>query len=158
VAVNTVIILISFSLCVYWFRYLCLLILRDRGGRNHARQIASANHLVFLRARALLADRDDFSDAAASVEVMPHTLAKLERSLDHDYKVVTYLLNNTAESCLFRPAEQVVLWIDFHLMRVCYRVFRGVSRRMAKDAVLEMALIVGYLAKSAGEQVVARKA
>jgi hypothetical protein len=160
--VNVIIVAVSFALFLYWFRYMCLMILRDRGGRNYAGQIASANHLMFLRAKALLAEEEDFaatsqgSQAVSAQVVQSQTLDSLEQSLDRDYRVVTYLLNNAAEYCWFRPAEQFVLTLDFHLMRVCYRMLRGVSHRLAKSAVLEMARIVGYLAQSAGERLVVR--
>ena len=161
--VNIIIVAISLAVFVYWFRYMCLMILRDRGGRNYAGQIASANHLVFLRAKALLAEDDDIAEtgkdaqAAASRQVLEsQTLDSLEQSLDRDYRVVTYLLHNAVEYSWFRPIEQFVLTLDFHLMRFCYRMLRGISHRLAKSAVLEMARIIGYLAQSAGERLVAR--
>ena len=155
--VNAIIIVSSFAMFLYCFRYMCLTILRDRGGRNYAGQIASANHLMFPRAKALLAD-DDGSDAAADhAEILPvDSLDRLERSLDRDYRVVTYLLNNAAEYSWFQPAAQFILTLDFHLMRICYRMLRNVSPRLAKNPVLEMALIVGHLAQSAGERLVIR--
>jgi hypothetical protein len=159
---NVIIVVISLALFVYWFRYMCIMILRDRGGRNYAGQIASANHLMFLRAKALLADDDGIAEVgkdtqAISAQVLQaQALDRLEQSLDRDYRVVTYLLHNAAEYCRFRPVEQFVLTLDFHLMRICYRMLRGISHRLAKSAVLEMARIVGHLAQSAGERLVTR--
>lgn len=152
--VSAIVIVSLVTLFLYCFHSMCRMILRDRGGRNYAGRIASANHLMFLRAKALLADDDiDVTDEHA---LPPQSLDGLEQSLDRDYKVVTYLLDNAAEYCLFRPVEEFVLTLDFHLMRICYRLVRGVSHRLAKSAVLEMALIVGYLAQSAGERLVVR--
>ena len=155
--VNAIIIVSSFAVFLYCFHYMCVLILRDRGGRNYAGQIASANHLMFPRAKALLADDDQGDAAPDHAEILPlDSLDRLEQSLDRDYRVVTYLLNNAAEYCWFRPAEQFILTLDFHLMRICYRMLRNVSLRLAKNPVLEMARIVGHLAQSAGERLVIR--
>jgi hypothetical protein len=114
---------------------------------------------MFLRAKALLdshGQEADFDPRRSDVE--PQTLDILAQSLDRDYRVMTYLLRNAAEQCRFQAVEYFVLMVDFHLMRTGYRTLRGFSPRMAKNALLEMALIVRYLAQSAGEQLIARKA
>jgi hypothetical protein len=159
VAVNALITLFSLGLFIYWFRYMCLLIVRDRGGRNYAGQVAAANQMMFIRAKALLADPDEPVGVDAVADGMkPNTLDTLEQSLDRDFRVVSYLLRNAAECCKVRYVEQFVLMLDFHLMRGCYRLLRRISRPLAKTALLDMALIVGHLAQSAGENLVARRA
>jgi hypothetical protein len=155
VAVNTVITLVSLSLFIFWFRYMCLLILRERGGRNYAGEVATANHLVFMRAKTLLADEAEVDDAQP---MSVTTLDTLEHSLDRDFRVVTYLLRNASDHCRVRAIEQFVLMLDFYLMRGCYRALRDVSRPTAKGALLEMTLIVSYLAQSAGQNSIARRA
>ena len=156
--VTTLIVLISFGLFLYWFRYLCLLILRDSGAQNYEKQVASANHLIFPRAKAMLGDRQGRCWAYAVAEPLAtQTLDTLEASLDRDYRVVTYLLHNTAAYLDLGP-RRFVLTVDFHLMRLCYRVLRGVSRQMSKRIVFEMAVIVGHLAQYAGERLVERRA
>jgi hypothetical protein len=153
--VTTFIILISIGLLLYWFRYLCLLILEDTRGRNYEKQVASANQLVFPQAKALLGDRP-WAPAVAE-PMAAQTLDSLEASLDRDYRVVTYILHNTAAYLDLRP-RRFVLTLDFHLMRLFYRVVRGISSHMATRAVLEMAVIVGRLAQYAGERLVERRA
>jgi hypothetical protein len=158
VVTTTLIIVISVGLLLYWFRYLCLLILRDNGRRNYENQVASANHLLFPRAKALLRDRHDPVGAHNAIEPLAaQTLDTIQASLDRDYRVVTYLLQNTAAYVDMRP-QRFVLTLDFHLMRLCYRVLRGISRDLAKGVVLEMAVIVGHLAQYAGERLVERRA
>jgi hypothetical protein len=147
---------VTFALFLYWFRYMCLLILRNQGGRNYAGQVASANHLMFMRAQALL-DDEDRGETANGGGSPALSLDRIEEYLDRDYRVLTYLLRNAAEYCGFRP-ERMVLTVDFLLMRVCYRVLRGVSTHLARRVVLEMALIVNHLARYAGEVLVDRKA
>jgi hypothetical protein len=130
-----------------------MLILRDRGGRRYARQVASANQLMFLRAEALLADGVGDEIPTPGDEAI--RLNILEKSLDRDYRVIAYLLHNAAECRWFQTFEHFVLTLDFQLMRVSYRAFRGLAPRLAKNAVLEMAAIVEAMAQSAGERLVA---
>ena len=89
--------------------------------------------------------------------VMARQLRRTLITLDRDYRVVTYLLHNTAAYLDLGP-RRFVLTVDFHLMRLCYRVLRGVSRQMSKRIVFEMAVIVGHLAQYAGERLVERRA
>ena len=156
--VNVVIISISLALFLYWFRYMCIIILRDRGGRNYAGRIANANHLDFPRAEELLS-YDESGDLLESREpIRRETLDRLEEALDRDYRVINYLLQNAAEYCRYRSFEQIVLSLDFYLMRFCYRLYRPLSAQMARSTVLEMVHIVRHLAQSAGERLVTRKA
>jgi hypothetical protein len=158
--VNGIVIIVSLVLFVYWFRYTCLLILRDRAGRNYAGEFATANHLIFLRAKAILVDDGDLTAGGGRSVVRSRSafqaLDKLEQSLDRDYKVVTYLLHNADEYYWYQPVVRFLLTLDFHLMRMCYRLLRGISQRAAKHVLLEMAKIVAYLAQSAGERLTAR--
>ena len=154
--VNAIVIIVSLALFLYWFRYTCLLILRERAGRNYAGEFATANHMIFLRAKALLVDDGELTASENSRRSTFQKLDKLERSLDHDYKVVTYLLHNADEYNWYQPVVQFLLTLDFHLMRMCYRLLRGISQRAAKHVLLEMAKIVAYLAQSAGERLTVR--
>jgi hypothetical protein len=156
VAANTVTVVVTFAVFLGWVRYVCLQILRNHAGRNYAGQIASANHLMFMRAQAMLGGDDYRSETTTGEDIAAPSLDRIERSLDRDYRVLTYLIRNAAEYCGFRP-ERVVLTVDFHLMKVCYRILRGISTRMARSVVLEMALIVNHLARYAGEALVDRK-
>jgi hypothetical protein len=143
-------------LCLYWFRRACFIILRDRNGQNYAGRIATANHMVFLRAEALLGGAEDLSLWSRPEAIPAKTLDTLEQSLDRDYRVVMYLLRNSKEKHRAPEPRQLLLSLDFYLMRLFYRALRGISRRRARNAVLEMALIVGYLARSVGERLPGR--
>jgi uncharacterized protein with PhoU and TrkA domain len=109
---------------------------------------------MFLRAEALLSGGDDAlrHDAPAHEAL---TLDILAQFLDRDYRVIAYLLHNAAEYRWFQTFEQLVLSLDFQLMLASFRMFRGVSHRLARNAVLEMAAIVRSMAQSAGERLVA---
>ena len=109
---------------------------------------------MFLRAEALLTGGDEAIKHDTPAQEA-RTLDILAQSLDRDYRVIAYLLHNAAEYRWFQTLEQSVLALDFQLMRASFRMFRGVSHRLAKNAVLEMAAIVRSMAQSAGERLVA---
>jgi hypothetical protein len=144
VIASVLIIIVSGVLFVYWFRYTCLLILNTKTARDYAKDIAAANQLSFLEARATLAG------SVAKLE----KLDQVHESLDRDYELVTYLLDHAARySAVKDPIEHWILRFDFRLMTIGYRVTRGFSKRVARAALLEMTSIVGHLANSMGERV-----
>lgn len=149
---NLIIILVSFALFVYWFRYVCLLILQDRGAQPYAGRVASTNRLSFPEADRLLA-------TASALQLPAHasreSLDSLERSLDRDFQLVNYLLDNVRSRGGLRLFQQAVLSLDFHLMKICYRITRTISARIAKSALREMSLVIQHMAGRLGQQQIA---
>jgi hypothetical protein len=134
---------VSAVLFAYWFRYTCLLILSAQNSRSYARQVAAANKLSFLDVRTQL-----LQDEATSA------LDGLRRALDRDYRLLAYLLDHAATYNLNgRSIEERVLILDYYLMKGWYMLTRGVSRSLARKALLEMAAIVNHLANTMGERV-----
>ena len=130
--------LISFFavlLFTYWFRYTCILLLRNSGAEN--RQPSTDVRLDFAR----------FQDALNSAEGA--SLESLARVLDRDYKVLSYLLEH-APSLNRNPFERHVLAFDYRLMRIWYCVARTAAPAQAGGAVEEMASIVRFLAQRIG--------
>lgn len=138
------IIVVSLILFVYWFRYTCLLILSAQNSRNYAPQVANANQLSFIEVRSEL-----MQDAPLS------PLEKLQRSLDRDYRVLTYLLRHAATYNVTggRSIEERILMLDYQIMRGWYWLTRGFSASMARRALLEQASVVNHLANAMGERV-----
>jgi hypothetical protein len=136
------IITVSLILFVYWFRYTCLLILSAQNARNYAPQVATANQLSFIDVRSEL-----MQEAPAS------PLEKLHRSLDRDYRVLTYLLEHAA-ACTSggRSIEERILMLDYQIMRVWYWLTRGFSNALARRALLEQSSVVNHLANTMGER------
>jgi hypothetical protein len=158
VANGTLIALVAVWSFVRCIRYVCTKILKDTSGRHYAGQMASANHLMFMRTRALLAEGRDAEDGKPTIEALAGAaLDKLEQSLDREYRVVTYLLQNTTEFVEFRP-QRFMLMTYFLLLRLWYRVLRTFSRRKSRAVVLEMSSIVAHLAQYAGRRFVAHRA
>jgi hypothetical protein len=127
----------SLILLVYWFRYTCILLLRNAGTENL--QPAKDLRLNFQNLQDALND-----GSGASLE-------SLRRALDKDYEVLTYLLEHAA-SLNLNPFERHVLAYDYRLMRVWYRLARIFSPAHAGTAVSEMASIVTFLAHRIGSQ------
>ena len=137
------IIVVSMVLFAYWFRYTCLLILSARTSKNYAPQVASANELSFLKTR---------SDLEQELPGSP--LVNLHRSLDRDYRVLTYLLEHAATyNITGRSVEERILMADYQIMRIWFWLTRGLSSSLAKQALVERATIVAHLANAWGERV-----
>ena len=145
-AATSIIVAGSLLLLVYWFRYVCLLVLAARPTRDYALIAATANLLAFPVVQARLR-------GGGAVD-----LDALMRFLDRDYQLVVYLLTNLAGP---RPAweavEKRMLHIDYRLMRLEYRLCSGFSAEIARGAVEEMSKIVAHLAGAMGQRIVAAK-
>jgi hypothetical protein len=142
VAISIFIIVVSTVLFVYWFRYTCVLILKTRNAREHAQRIAEANHLSFVAAQQELAFAPQQSES----------LDNLHKSLDRDYRIVSYLLRHAGTQS-GGSVEEHLLRLDYQMIRVCYYLARPFSRRSARRALVERASIISHLANAMGERV-----
>lgn len=140
--VSIFIILISAMLFIYWFRYTCLLILSARSNKNYAAEVAQANGLHFLESREAL------------MRSAPADLPVISKSLDRDFKLITYLARHVGSYAM--PAdemERLVLIADFWILKACYAITRRIHPAQARRALLEMTSIVNHFANSTGERV-----
>ena len=120
---------VSFVLLCYWFRYSCLLLLRNR-----SEQAAGPvdGRFSFLEIRSRLEDASD--------------LDPLRHSLERDYRIVTYLLHHAA-GLGTQSLEDRLLKLDYKLMRGWYVVTRTAAPQQARRALSEMASVVACLAQ-----------
>ena len=81
------IVIISFELFLYWFRYTCLWILAQNSSANYALKVADTIRLSFPTVQQAL-----------RTEVQRPELDRLHQSLDHDCQVLTKLLNQAGGS------------------------------------------------------------
>lgn len=139
--------IIGFSLLLflYWFRYTCLLILNTRTTKDYTAQVAKANQLEFPVIQAYLREAEHTS------------LESLRHSLERDYRLLTGLLSHAAQFQVGGvTAEQRMLMIDYHAMRLWYSVSMRLSKASnARNALEEMADIVAHFANAMGERAVA---
>ncbi len=135
------ILIIAFSavMFVYWFRYTCILVLDGSTEEEYATRVAAANGLCFPEVHGKLT-------AAGDVLLDP-----LHRSLERDFRVLSYLLEHAAGLGLRSMEQRMLLW-DFRLMRVWYGVSRGFSAPQARKALDEMARVLAYFANQMGQR------
>ena len=132
---SILIIVFSVVLLVYWFRYSCVLLLRNAAERNEV---------------ALADDRFSIGLVLERVHTEKH-LDTLERALDRDYHVLTYLLKHAADLEL-ASIENRMLILDYKLMRLCYRITRTIAPEQSRKALAEMASVLCAVARQAGQQ------
>ena len=137
--------IISFSLVlfIYWFRYTCLLVLRNAPEPNR-RNVTIDSKLSFSEVKARLS-RD-----AAGLSLDP-----LQRSLQRDYEVLTYLLNH-AVGLDSASLDRRLLMLDYQIMKGWYRVTKTAAPAQARKALSEMAAILSFLAQRMSEHASAR--
>ena len=130
------ILIIAFSsvLFAYWFRYSCLLLLR-----NAEEQAGSIGDSRFNVARVI-------EELRTQAELAP-----LERALERDYHVLTYLLQHAADLELGTVEDRLLL-IDYRLMRIWSSLTRTVAPAQSRKAVAEMASVLNVLVRKVGAQ------
>jgi len=132
---SIVIISISALLFAYWLRYSCMLLLRD--ARERAGQTVADERFGIAGVLERLKTETDLSD--------------LERSLERDYHVVTYVIEHATDLEL-ASIENKLLILDYKLMRFWSRVTRTLAPDQSRRALSEMAAVLCVLVSQMGEQ------
>jgi hypothetical protein len=133
------ILIIAFSavLFVYWFRYSCILLLRNAA--EQAAQPATERDTRFGCGDVL--ERLKTDDA----------LDPLHSSLNRDYQMLTYLVQHAAGLEL-ASFEDRLLVFDFKVMQVYYRAMRLMFPEQARKALTEMATVLDVLVQKMSQQ------
>ena len=133
---------VSVFLFIFWLRYTCGLILSTKSARDYTRDVAAANALHFLKVQQELARVRERRD-----------LDTLHSSLENDYRLLTYLLvHGPAFQSHVDRLEQLMLMLNFRLLKAFYALTCPVSVSKGKRALQEMAQVVGYFANRMGER------
>ncbi len=134
----TSILIIAFStaLLVYWFRYSCILLLR--------------NQAEFASSKATADGRFHIGEVQERLR-SGQQLDPLHGSLQRDYQVLTYLLEHAAGLEL-SSFEDRLLVLDYKVMRLWYRLTRIAAPVHARQALAEMASVLEILAGKIGER------
>ena len=126
------IVAISAVLLVYWLRYSCVMLLHDAQERS-----------------ATVAD-ERFSASSVLERLKTEAdLAPLERALERDYRVVTYLIEHATDLEL-ASIENKLLVLDYQLMRLWSRLTRTLAPQQSRQALSEMASVLRALAGQMG--------
>jgi hypothetical protein len=138
----------SALLLVYWFRYMCLMILSAKTTVDYAAEVATANQLGFVGVQSQLRH-------AAPVE-----LDRLQAALERDYALLTYLLKNASHSETEEESsvEAHMLALNYRVMAVWSQMSRRFSVTASTRALEEMAMVVAHLANVMGERAAAASA
>jgi hypothetical protein len=123
------IIAISVVLFVYWLRYSCVILLRSAQQRAEMPTVADERFSAFSVLERLKTEAD---------------LAPLERALERDYYVLTYLIEHAADLEL-ASIENKLLVLDYKLMRLWSRLTRTVAPQQSRKALSEMASVLSVL-------------
>lgn len=137
---SSLIIAVSLALFLYWFRYTCVLILTTKTSKDYSGQVAAANRL-------------NFPEVQRALQSAEPELAVLHSSLERDYELVSSLLSRATEVQVGGASlEEMMLRIDFRIMKAWFALSHSFSPSAAKFAVEEMTQIVSHFANSFGEQ------
>ena len=133
---GVLIIVVSAVLLLYWFRYTCMLLLR--------------NQSVPAIANPAQSSRFSFGEVQARLE-SGETLDPLHAALKRDYEILTFLLEH-ASGLELESLEDRLLVLDYKLMQGWYGVTRIAAPKLARRALGEMASVIAILAGRMGER------
>jgi hypothetical protein len=128
---SILIIAFSLALLVYWFRYSCILLVR-----NH-QELADLSS-------ATVDSRFHVGEVQQRLQTA-ELLDPLHASLQRDYEVLTYLLEHAAGLEL-EAFEDRLLVIDYKVMHWWYCLIKTAAPAQARQALIEMAEVLGILA------------
>jgi hypothetical protein len=134
---SVLIFILSFALLIYWFRYSCVLLLRNQ--TEHAASLRLAIPGTFTCAEV----QDRLRDASE--------LEPLYRMLERDHEVLTYLVRHASGIKLESFEEKLLLW-DYKVMQFWYGVARTIAPQQARQALSEMASVLTILSGRLGRR------
>jgi len=130
------IIAVSVVLFAYWLRYSCVLLLRNAEERAALSPVSD--------------DRFSVTSVMQRLKTEPE-LDPLERALERDYHILTYLITHNTELEL-ASIENRLLILNYRLMRSWSRMTRTVAPAHSRRALGEMASVLSVLVGQMGEE------
>lgn len=127
---SIIIIAFSLALLVYWFRYSCILLLRNAAEQADISPVSGDNRFRVAEVQERLRNAE--------------ALDPLHASLQRDYQVLIYLLEHAAGLEL-QDFEDRLLIFDYRVMQWCYRLTRTAAPDQARQSLKEMALVLSIL-------------
>ena len=130
---SILIIACSLVLLAYWFRYSCLLLIRNSGGSSEATPVASRFKVREVQSGLKLGG----------------ALDPLHEALRRDYQLLMYL-GEHASGLGLESLEDRLLVLDYRVMQLWYRITRALFPSQARQTLSEMASILTILADHMG--------
>jgi len=107
--------------------------------RQYALRVATANRLSFVEMQQTL------SATGGNLQ-----LDAVYRSLDNDYRIISYLQQHAADLG-GAGFEGKLLALDYKIMQMTYRVSKSLAPERARKSLSEMARILSFLAEQMGQ-------
>jgi hypothetical protein len=127
----------SLILLVYWFRYSCILLLRNRAELPATTATPPDPRFSFGEVQRRLDGVED--------------LDPLQQSLRRDYEVLIYLVEH-ASGLGLESLEDRLLVVDYKLMQWQYRLTKSLFPGQARRSLAEMASVLDILVRRMSEQ------
>jgi hypothetical protein len=127
---SILILVFALVLLIYWFRYTCILILKDRPELSDA--VAPANVSGYK-----IVQRDLVTEPR---------LEELELALKRDFELLNYILEH-ASGMELSSLEHRLLLLDYKLMKWQFRLTKSLFPGCARRALGEMASVTDVLAR-----------
>ncbi len=128
VLTSILIIAVSLVLLVYWFRYTCILLVRN----------STAPSVAETPSRFCIAE---VQNGLRSGE----PLDSLQVALQKDYNLVVYLVEHAAGLEMQSIEDRLLVW-DYKVLSAYYRLTKLAAPRQARSALSEMAAVIEILA------------
>ena len=133
---SVLIIVLCTALLAYWFRYSCILLLR-----NSAEQVGAMNPAM----------QGTFQSAEIQDRLQTAELDPLHAVLQRDYQVLTYLVRHASGVKLESFEEKLLVW-DYKVMQFWYSVTKTAAPEQARQALCEMASVISVLSSRIGQR------
>ena len=133
---SALIIVLCSALLAYWFRYSCILLLR-----NSAEEVCAMNPAMLGTFQSA-----EIQDRLHSAELDP-----LHAVLQRDYEVLTYLVRHASSVKLESFEEKLLVW-DYKVMQFWYSVTKTAAPEQARQALCEMASVITVLSGRIGQR------
>jgi hypothetical protein len=131
------IIVLCSALLAYWFRYSCILLLR-----NSTEQAGAVS----------LAMQGTFKCGAIQEGLQNgEPLDPLHKLLAADYQVLTYIVRHSSRVKLESFEERLLVW-DYKVMQFWYGVTKTAAPEQAREALREMATVLTVLSSRIGQR------
>jgi hypothetical protein len=134
---SVLIIVLSSALLAYWFRYSCILLLRNLTQQAPVLNPAMQGTFSFGEIR-------DRLQSGAQMD-------PLHGMLQRDYQVLTYLVRHASGVKLESFEEKLLIW-DYTVMRFWYALTKTAAPDQARQALGEMVSVLSILAGRIGQR------
>ena len=130
--VAAAVLIVSVFFFIYWFRYVCLLVLESRREGRAAEEMASRIRLNFFHVDQQLSRNQPVA-----------SLDKLELLLQEDYRLLRDVLDQSGSGL---SLESRLLALDYRILQLWYRATRVLAPPTARASLRQMSRILGFFA------------